>query len=385
MSDSNFLILSCDGGGIRGLITAMIIQQIDQQTGFLDKVDLFAGTSTGGIIALALASGLPISKIVGLYSNNCSQIFTPYIPPNSGDQDVQNDLNSIDNTLNSIDNFLQNDIPGILQGSSVVQGIESDVQSLENDVNNAKNALNDLNNLFYAKYDNTGLQSVLQSNLSNPAQTLASLQRAVMVATFQLDNTSNSSWQPITLDNLKNNSINSQNSKILDAALCTSAAPTFFPPYQHPTYGYCVDGGVFANNPSTLALSRVVKAGIANLEDIRMLSIGTGMNQYNISPSYQPAGSLRYGATTWLWPKAVGETPAVPLVQILMDSSSILDDSQANMFLGDQQYQRMNIQLTGNISLDDCSQISNMESQVKKYLGESEFSQAIDWIKTNFL
>lgn len=385
MSDSNFLILSCDGGGIRGLITAMIIQQIDQQTGFLDKVDLFAGTSTGGIIALALASGLPISKIVGLYSDNCSQIFTPYTPPDSVDQDVENDLSSVDNTLSSINSLLKNDIPKILQGSSVVKSIESNVQSLESDVENAQKALNDLKNLFYVKYDNTGLQRVLQSNLSDPAQTLESLKRAVMVATFQLDNTSNSSWRPITLDNLNNNSISSQNTKILDAALCTSAAPTYFPPYKHPTYGYCVDGGVFANNPNTLALSRVVKAGIANLGDIRMLSIGTGMNQYNMPPSYQPAGPLRYGAATWLWPKAVGETPAVPLLQILMDSSSILDNSQANMFLGDKQYQRMNIQLTGNISLDDCSQITNMQSQVNSYFGESEFSQAIDWIQTNFL
>ena len=52
MNDSNFLILSCDGGGIRGLITAMIIQELDKQIPFLNQIDLFAGTSTGGIIAL---------------------------------------------------------------------------------------------------------------------------------------------------------------------------------------------------------------------------------------------------------------------------------------------------------------------------------------------
>ena len=50
MNDSNFLILSCDGGGIRGLITAMIIQELDKQIPFLNQIDLFAGTSTGGII-----------------------------------------------------------------------------------------------------------------------------------------------------------------------------------------------------------------------------------------------------------------------------------------------------------------------------------------------
>jgi len=85
MSNSNFLILSCDGGGIRGLITAMILQELDKQIPFLDKIDLFTGTSTGGIIALGLASGIPIADVVNIYnsSTNCSQIFTPYQSPKS--------------------------------------------------------------------------------------------------------------------------------------------------------------------------------------------------------------------------------------------------------------------------------------------------------------
>jgi len=49
--DSKFLILSCDGGVIRGLITAMILQELDKKVPFLKKIDLFSGTSTGGIIA----------------------------------------------------------------------------------------------------------------------------------------------------------------------------------------------------------------------------------------------------------------------------------------------------------------------------------------------
>jgi patatin-like phospholipase/acyl hydrolase len=51
------LILSIDGGGIRGLIAALICQRIEKALDApLCKVfDLIAGTSTGGIIALGLA------------------------------------------------------------------------------------------------------------------------------------------------------------------------------------------------------------------------------------------------------------------------------------------------------------------------------------------
>jgi hypothetical protein len=74
-------------GGIWGLITAMILQELDEQIPFLDKIDTLTGTSTGGIIALGLASGVPIADVVNIYnsSSNCSQIFNPYQPPKSDD------------------------------------------------------------------------------------------------------------------------------------------------------------------------------------------------------------------------------------------------------------------------------------------------------------
>jgi patatin-like phospholipase/acyl hydrolase len=78
---------------------------------------------------------------------------------------------------------------------------------------------------------------------------------------------------------------------------CTIAAPVYFPPHQHPTYGLCIDGGVFANNPSTLALARVLNSGILedrNIENIRILSVGTGQTQNRMRPEYQPDGPLKY-------------------------------------------------------------------------------------------
>ncbi|MDJ0675490.1 MAG: patatin-like phospholipase family protein [Calothrix sp. MO_167.B42] len=358
MSNSNFLTLTCDGGGIRGLITAMVIQELDKKLHFLDKVDLFAGTSTGGIISLALASGVPISEIVGIYGtdNSCSQIFTPYNPTTTSG-------------------------PGWLQkiGKFFFKYLSSD----------EKKIVENLDSLLYVKYNNVGLQNVLQSHFKQPSQTLESLQSKVLVATFQLDNKPNSpnsssaSWRPIILDNLPNNTIKSEETKIIDAALCTSAAPTYFPPHHHPTYGFCVDGGVFANNPSTLALARALGSGV-ELQNIRMLSIGTGVTQSALPPSYQP-DPLRYGATTWLWPETKGETPAFPLLEILMDGSPILDDHQTKMFLGDTQYWRINVQLNQNIGLDDCSQISTMKQLVNDYTTSPQWEDNINWINNYFL
>ena len=77
MTNTTYRILSCDGGGIRGVITAKLLQALDPSV--IKNIDLFAGTSTGSIIALGLASGVPIDTIVELYSSQkaCSKISSP--------------------------------------------------------------------------------------------------------------------------------------------------------------------------------------------------------------------------------------------------------------------------------------------------------------------
>jgi len=49
-------ILSIDGGGIRGIIPAMILAELERRAGrpACRLFDFIAGTSTGGIIALAV-------------------------------------------------------------------------------------------------------------------------------------------------------------------------------------------------------------------------------------------------------------------------------------------------------------------------------------------
>ncbi|MCF0147295.1 MAG: patatin-like phospholipase family protein [Clostridium sp.] len=73
-----FKILSFDGGGIRGALSVEILYRIiAKYPNFLNEVDLFAGTSTGAIIAALLAKGIPIEELNKLYSREIAgQIFS---------------------------------------------------------------------------------------------------------------------------------------------------------------------------------------------------------------------------------------------------------------------------------------------------------------------
>ena len=77
MSDVPFHILSLDGGGLKGLFAASFLAHWERETGrsVAESFDLIVGTSTGGIIALALGIGMPASEIVSFYRNEARTIF----------------------------------------------------------------------------------------------------------------------------------------------------------------------------------------------------------------------------------------------------------------------------------------------------------------------
>lgn len=72
-----FQILSLDGGGILGIFTAALLAGLQKDIGrpLLDHFDLVVGTSTGGIIALALGAGLEPEEVVDLYTEEMKTIF----------------------------------------------------------------------------------------------------------------------------------------------------------------------------------------------------------------------------------------------------------------------------------------------------------------------
>ena len=72
-----FQILSLDGGGIRGIFSAAVLAAIEEdlRVKVIDHFDMIAGTSTGGIIAVALGLGLTPKQIVDFYLQEGKSIF----------------------------------------------------------------------------------------------------------------------------------------------------------------------------------------------------------------------------------------------------------------------------------------------------------------------
>ena len=153
--------------------------------------------------------------------------------------------------------------------------------------------------------------------------------------------------------------------KLVDAALATSAAPTYFPPHDCPGFGYCVDGGLVANCPASIALGLWLRANPKTFDDVRILSIGTGNQSSAIdikdkesSPFTDPG---YFGPGAWLYPVSRGPgvkdeklTPAFPLISALLDASSSSHNYICKQAMGDN-YCRVQVNLPKPIDLDDTS------------------------------
>jgi patatin-like phospholipase/acyl hydrolase len=265
----NFRIIALDGGGIRGVLTAVLLDRLQQQYPSLlnpaGAVTLFAGTSTGGILALGLAAGLTPAQMRDLYVVNGKSIF--------------------------------------------------DATWLRD--------IGDLGGIAGAKYDNGNLKTLLGQTFGGG--TLGSLQHRVLISSFQLDDGAvNPSWKPKFFHNFPGADSDAAE-LVLNVAMETSAAPTYFPSYQ----GF-IDGGVIANNPSMAALAQALDgrnppAERATLQDITLLSIGTGT-----SLQYIKGKELDWGDAQWI----------KPLIDIMMDGSVGVADFQCAQLLGSR-YQRL--------------------------------------------
>jgi uncharacterized protein len=346
-----YCILSCDGGGIRGLLPALLIQQLSSDvSSFLDDVSLFAGTSAGGLVSLGLASGVPIASVVSLFETDGSQIFTPFLSGVAAADTVK------------LRASMEARAAGAA-GESWYQWIVAHFTEL-------------MNELLYVKYNNTGLQALLKKLLPNTP--LNQLKKRVLVTTFQLDNPKSGNWAPITISNFPSDL--GAATYPVDAALSTSAAATYFPPYQHPTFGYCIDGGVYANNPGCMAIASALSSGVA-LSDIVMLSIGTGANPENVQVSPPPTN---YGPLMWMLPLSYGSTPASPILSILMDGVASADAFICQQLLGPK-FKRLQVPLTSAVPLDDYQDVPQLVSAATDYMKTPDWSDAESWVRTNFV
>ena len=70
-------ILSIDGGGIRGIIPAVVLAALERQTGrpVRESFDFIAGTSTGAVLTAGLVAGISAAEIVRLYERRSVEVF----------------------------------------------------------------------------------------------------------------------------------------------------------------------------------------------------------------------------------------------------------------------------------------------------------------------
>jgi patatin-like phospholipase/acyl hydrolase len=356
---SKYLILACDGGGIRGYITASVIEKLIGDAGagnFLPQVRLTAGTSTGSFIALALAAGKDIAAIKALYEPASAKTLF---------------------TRNAA-------IAGKLGGHEPPHGLGKRV------VGTWELVMGHYDELVDTQYTNIGVMAAAQTVLG-AATTLSQL-APVVVNTLRLADPSvtPNAWTPVVISNLDGSPFGKMYA--WEAGMCSGAAPIYFPPYN-PTsapLGYCADGGLFANNPSLAAISSAIAVGVP-LEDIHVLSFDTGTTADAMPASVIDGwgGPLHMGPVQWLSPeiKAVegNYTPKFPLLSAIMDASSASIALNAQALLG-ARYARVTVPLTTPVVLDDASAASyaTMDAALNRFYASPAYAAVTAWLGKNF-
>jgi len=218
-------VLAIDGGGIRGIIPAVILGELQSRLAapLYSAFDLIAGTSTGGIIALGIGT-------------RCKD-GGPYSPSDLVDMYVEN----------GPDIFKKNPLTTELQ----VIGPKYSPDALEA--------------TLARFFQDTEFQSALTP---------------LLISSYDLQ-----SQLPFFFKSHRIAEDASYNWKVADVARATSAAPTFFSPLHlvsgNQDYAL-VDGGVFVNNPSMAAYAEA-RYLYPEAQRIVVVSVGTGDRQDQIT------------------------------------------------------------------------------------------------------
>ncbi|WP_298975935.1 CBASS cGAMP-activated phospholipase [uncultured Roseobacter sp.] len=213
-------ILSIDGGGIRGTFPAAFLQGLEEdlEHPIGRYFDLIAGTSTGGIIAIGLALGMSAKEILKLYEDEGPKIFS--------------------------------------QTEDGAKGFA------------VKLARKSRWTLWGPKYDTGPLKEALSEVLEE--KRIGDATTRLMVPAWH------SKLQKVYIYKTAHHERLSTDYKelALDAALATAAAPTYFREYITARDVGLVDGGVWANNPTGIAVAEAIGTLGWNAHELQVLSVG---------------------------------------------------------------------------------------------------------------
>ncbi len=230
---NNFRILSLDGGGLRGIVPVLILQEIERRSGkrINDLFDLISGTSTGGLIAC----GVTVSE---------------------------DGLNPI-YTLKDLENIYVERGDDIFPKKTLAGKIFNSISSLRS-----------------PRFSDNGIEEVLTEFFGT--KRMSSCITPILVTSFDLFNN-----EALFFKSRHAISRASRNALLKDICRATSAAPTYLPAYKFNFDNktrVCVDGGVYINNPAVASLVEITKyhkerpyeMESVTLQNIQLLSLGTG-------------------------------------------------------------------------------------------------------------
>ncbi len=215
-----FKILSIDGGGIKGLYSATIIQEFEEKfkCNISDYFDMICGTSTGGLIALALSLKVPAKEICDFYIKDGPNIF----PSKSKFSKLYRQLRQI---------------------------------------------------VYKGKYSDNQLKIALEKMFAD--KKIGDSNNLLCIPTYTITEA-----RPFVIKKNHHDLDRDNGVKMVDVALATSAAPTYFPLSEIEYYDnkQFIDGGVWANNPTLLGLLEALNYFVGKnkeYDSLKILSISS--------------------------------------------------------------------------------------------------------------
>jgi uncharacterized protein len=314
-----FKILAIDGGGIRGLIPALMLAALEDRTGrpICELFDLIAGTSTGGILALGVTKPGADGKVehsaqslIRLYEEEGGTIF-PH--------------------------------PSFLSGPL---------------------------GLFHgAKYSATGIEQTLVKYFGETH--LKEALKPVLVSSYDIEKQT-----PIFFKSEHARTSDASDFRMRDVARATSAAPTYFPPAKIETtdllaYYSLIDGGVVAGNPAMCAYAEAVNMGKVDASGVLMVSLGTGELQHPIPHDKACA----WGQLEWAQPiidivlQASNATVDYQLQQLLP-----VDGMQRRYY----RFQPELSEATGQMDNTGDGNLRQLRNLTETFLGHAEVKDDLD-------
>jgi len=235
-----------DGGGIKGMFPASFLADLEEKLcegrSVGEHFDLIAGTSTGGIIALGLASGMRASEIKRIYEDNGEAIFPP--------------------------------IRGWFR--------------------RLRRGLRFVANLGRYTYEREPLAKALKVVFGD--RLFGDTTRRLCIPSFE------GRYGEVVVFKTPHHPDFKKDWKepIVDVALATSAAPSFFKTYKSGEQVYA-DGGVWANNPVMLGLVEALTSYDVDRDNIEILSISCGDVDIPFSKGQILKGGPLNASRVWIW------------------------------------------------------------------------------------